>query len=212
MRLAAASSSPVIAVLGGNFTERGEAALWDAYLRARTALFCGADLAVLLPYPWCASGAEDFARGGAFIAAALGSSSLTFGSESGDLGLLEKAAEIRGSADFAERMKETARADRQSGSAVQFDRVMRELGADVSLGPNDKLGLEYVRFGRAAGLDDFRPVRRLAPLPSAGEIRAVLRTDSPFLVRRIRVCAQPRDEEIHRRPDPPRTAPCHHRR
>ena len=176
LKLASATFSPIIAVVGGNFTQRGEAALWDAYVRARSAVLCGADLALLLPYPWCAAGAEDFARGGAAVAAGVGADSLTFGSESGDLIGLEKAAALRASEAFGERYRAAESSGRTRGSAAVYEEVMRTLGGPDTLGPNDKLGLEYIRFGRAAGIGAFHPIRRLDGLPSASEIRDVLRT------------------------------------
>ena len=174
LKLAKTESSPVIAVMSGNFTQRGTPAVYDKYVRAEAAVRCGADLVVELPYPWCASGAEDFARGGVTVAEGLGADSLTFGSESGDFSLLKKAAAIRGSAEFTEKIRTVGRESRTGGSAAIYEAVMRELGVDGELGANDKLGLEYVRFGMQAGLNNFRPVKRMQDVPSASEIRETL--------------------------------------
>lgn len=176
LRLAGTGGDAVLCVMSGHFTERGIPALFDKYVRARAALACGADLVVELPYPWSASGAEDFARGGCVIAGALGADSLTFGSESGDLGLLARAADYRGSAAFADRMREIEGERRGGGSASLYEEALGEAGI-VLEGGNDRLGVEYIRAGRACGIADFRPVRRMTGAPSSSEIREAFRRD-----------------------------------
>ena len=95
LRLAGSGGETVISVMSGHFTQRGSPALFDKYARAEAAVRCGADLVLELPYPWCASGAEDFARGGCAVAAGVGAASLTFGSETADLSMLARGADIR---------------------------------------------------------------------------------------------------------------------
>ncbi len=170
LKLAKTAGELVICVMSGHFTERGIPALFEKYARAEAAVLCGADLVVELPFPWSASGAEDFARGGCAVAANLGAGSMTFGSESGDLRMLTEGAAVRGSEEFALRMREAERKDRRGGSAALFDAVMREEGIALA-GGNDRLGIEYIRFGAGSGIREFRPVRRLASAPSAAEIR-----------------------------------------
>ncbi|MDO4743642.1 MAG: nucleotidyltransferase family protein, partial [bacterium] len=80
----------IIVVLGGNFTQRGDLALFSKFIRAKTALACGADLVAELPTPWTMSCAELFAEGGVFIAQSLGADTLVFGSESGDIDSLKQ--------------------------------------------------------------------------------------------------------------------------
>lgn len=174
LKLAGAGGEAVISVMSGHFTQRGIPALFDKYARAEAAVRCGADLVVELPYPWCASGAEDFARGGCAIAAALGADSMTFGSETGDLSMLARGAEIRASEEFRLRMRETERSVRDGGSGALYESVMRAFGIEPG-GGNDRLGIEYIRFGRASGIGDFRPVKRMTGVPSASELRAAYR-------------------------------------
>ncbi|MCR4905648.1 MAG: nucleotidyltransferase family protein [Clostridiales bacterium] len=172
--VAKAGGDALLCVMSGHFTERAEPALYDKYVRAKAALLCGADLVVELPYPWSASGAEEFARGGCGIAGALGADSLTFGSESGDLSLLMRAADFRSSADFAEKMRRIETERRGGGSASLYEAVLA--GEGIALGGgNDRLGVEYIRAGREAGIREFRPVRRMTWVPSSSEIRRVFR-------------------------------------
>ena len=174
LNLAGAGGETVVCVMSGNFTERGVPALFDKYARAGSALRCGADLVLELPYPWCASGAEDFARGGCAVAVGIGASSLTFGSETADLAMLTRGADVRGSADFAEKIRAAEKTFRDGGSGTLFGQVMEDFGVFPG-GGNDRLGIEYIRFGREAGIRDFRPVRRMEGVPGAGELRKLWR-------------------------------------
>lgn len=54
----------VIAVMSGDFVQRGAPALTDKYVRAREALYEGADLVLMLPVYGSTASAEGFARAG----------------------------------------------------------------------------------------------------------------------------------------------------
>ena len=56
--------APVICVMSGNFTQRGECAVADKFARAESAVLCGADLVLELPVTASLSSAEGFAREG----------------------------------------------------------------------------------------------------------------------------------------------------
>ena len=84
----------VIAAMSGDFVQRGEPAIFDKYTRTRMALQGGADLVVELPALFATSSAEDFASCGVALLEKLGADILCFGSESGNLELLQKAADI----------------------------------------------------------------------------------------------------------------------
>ena len=88
----------VVAVMSGDFVQRGEPALLDKYTRARMALLGGADLVLELPVPFACGSAGDFASGAVALLNRLGTvDALCFGSECGRIeplwslaGLLEK--------------------------------------------------------------------------------------------------------------------------
>ena len=84
----------VIAAMSGDFVQRGEPAIFDKYTRTHMALCGGADLVVELPALFATSSAEDFAACGVALLSALGTDMLCFGSESGNLELLQEAAGI----------------------------------------------------------------------------------------------------------------------
>jgi predicted nucleotidyltransferase len=82
---AAANADIVIAVMSGNFLQRGEPALISKWYRTRMALMNGADIVIELPYGFAVQQAETFANGAVSILTAAGCDTLCFGSESGDI-------------------------------------------------------------------------------------------------------------------------------
>lgn len=74
----------VVAVMSGDFVQRGEPAIADKYMRARMALAGGADLVLEMPVVYAAASAEYFAMAGVGILDGLGCVDvLSFGSEWG---------------------------------------------------------------------------------------------------------------------------------
>lgn len=85
----------VISVMSGSFTQRGDAAIADKYRRAAVACRCGIDLILELPLVYTLSPAEHFAYGAVKMLSRIKEiDCLSFGSECGDVTLLEKAAEL----------------------------------------------------------------------------------------------------------------------
>lgn len=143
----------VVVVLGGNFTQRGAPAAFPKRVRAKMALEAGADLVLELPLPFSMARAETFASGGVEILAALGVvDTLSFGSECGDLSLLQKAAD----AVDSEKTQAAVRAALQSGmtyAAARETAVRACFGdtlSDILHEPNNILGVEYLRACRRA--------------------------------------------------------------
>ena len=62
----------IIAVMSGNFTQRGEAAVMDKWTRSRIATEEGVDLVVELPFLYACNRAEFFAQGAVDILQSLG--------------------------------------------------------------------------------------------------------------------------------------------
>lgn len=79
----------VIIIMNGNFTQRGEAALINKYVRTQMALSGGADAVIELPVLYGTGSAEFFAKGGIQLLNELGCvQSVCFGSETTDIRLL----------------------------------------------------------------------------------------------------------------------------
>ena len=83
----------VIALMSGNFVQRGAPALCNKYLRTKMALENGADVVLELPSLYATSSAEYFAQGGVSLLDKLGVIDyLSFGSECGDIRLITNFA------------------------------------------------------------------------------------------------------------------------
>ncbi len=82
----------VVAVMNGDFVQRGAPAVVDKYTRARMALLEGADLVFELPVRFGISSAQDFAYGGILALELLSFVDFfCFGSESGEVAVLREA-------------------------------------------------------------------------------------------------------------------------
>lgn len=135
----------VIAVMSGNFTQRGEAAITNKFIRAAHAVK-HVDLVVELPLKNSISFADDFALGGVRIAELLKSTHLVFGSESGDITALKQ---------LYTDSRDNVSKDELSALIKQgysHPRALSELleGDDIS-GSNNILGLSYIRAIEALG-------------------------------------------------------------
>lgn len=83
-----------VAVMSGDFVQRGEPAVLDKYTRTSMALNSGVNLVVELPVNYAVSSAESFAAGALKILDYIKADSIAFGSESGDIERLSKLAHI----------------------------------------------------------------------------------------------------------------------
>lgn len=85
-----ANADAVIAVMSGNFLQRGEPAIVNKWARAEMALHMGADLVIELPVAFSSQPAEWFAYGAVSALHQTGVvDSLCFGSESGEIDWLK---------------------------------------------------------------------------------------------------------------------------
>lgn len=151
-----AGAEIAVAVMSGHFLQRGEPALLDKWRRTEMALRCGVDVVIELPFPFACASAPHFARGAVQCLAALGVDSLCFGSESGDLGALQRCALLldeRGT-EVAEKTASLLRQGMHYAAARS--QVCADLtGCDPSSlplhQPNNILGIEYLRALRSIG-------------------------------------------------------------
>ncbi len=150
-RLARADGSDgdaaVVAVMSGDFVQRGEAAVFDKFARAEAAVRCGVSLVLELPVPWSLSSAEGFARGGVGLLQATGVvDSVCFGSESGSLAALRACAETLRRPEVDEALRNELKAG--VSFAAARERAVVSLAGDAAAaplrGPNDLLGVEYL--------------------------------------------------------------------
>lgn len=159
-----AGATHLVAVMSGNFVQRGSVAIMDKRARAKAALCDGVDLVLELPVPWAVSTAELFARGGLSVLAGLGCvQSLAFGCETADKDLLEKAADAVCDIKVHGLIKE----ELEGGityAAARENAVRRLYGdeiADVISKPNNILAVEYLKAMKSIGTTfDLMPIER----------------------------------------------------
>ncbi len=88
-------SDYVIAVMSGDYTQRGVPAITDKYLRTQMALLNGVDLVLELPLYYSVGSAEYFSMGAVSLMDKLGIvDSLCFGSECGNIETLSNIASV----------------------------------------------------------------------------------------------------------------------
>jgi len=141
-----------IVILSGNFTQRGEPAMCDKFLRARMALENGADLVIELPISHSSASAEYFAHGAVSILNHLGVVDyLCFGSEAGNTDILTKIAKIilEEPSTYVKDLKSALAAGHSYPAARTRALTVYapELARDESLfsAPNNILGIEYIK-------------------------------------------------------------------
>ena len=109
----------VVAVMSGNWVQRGECAVLDKWTRTRAALEGGVDLVLELPTPWAVSSAESFARGAVELLAASGVvTCLSFGSECGEADRLRQVADCLDSPRYPDALRRFWRRARPSPCAA----------------------------------------------------------------------------------------------
>lgn len=153
----------VIAVMSGDFTQRGDPAITDKYSRARMALLNGCDVVIELPVRYATSSAEGFAFGAVNVLAATGIvDRICFGCESDPSIItdLEKAAKLID--DESEEFKNTLTDHIKDGYSYPAAReqALSDAGINLSYTPNNILALEYVRACRRTGIKPYSIERK----------------------------------------------------
>lgn len=141
-----------VVVMSGNFMQRGTPALINKYKRTEMALLNGADLVLELPMYYAASSAEYFAMGGISLLDKLGVvNTLSFGSECGDLSILQKVAAIlqQEPETYTTALRQYLRQG-QSYPAARTNALLvhdssLEESIDLLSSPNNILGMEYLK-------------------------------------------------------------------
>lgn len=88
------NADATIAVMSGNFIQRGEPALLDKFTRADIAVKNGIDLVIELPLYYSVATAEKFAEGAVKLLNECGANYISFGAECSDLDRLKMIADI----------------------------------------------------------------------------------------------------------------------
>ena len=141
-----------VAVMSGNFVQRGDTALVDKWTRAEMALKSGIDLVIELPTVYALSSAENFADGAVKILNSLGVVDfISFGSEIGEITPLLDVANIL----YKEPKEFSSLITAQLRSGLSYPKA-REIALSQFFGssqkyssivsnPNNILGVEYLK-------------------------------------------------------------------
>lgn len=180
-------NTTIICAMSGNFVQRGDFALLDKYARAEMAIHGGADLVVELPLAAALSSAEGFARGAIDVLHALGCDTLSFGAETADTALIQRAARA------LDALPLVGGGSSPVPYAAQRQEELRKVDQDAAAlldNPNNTLATEYCRAMQPYGMQPLAVARRgaahdaaapAAGFASASLLRRALRAgDSAF--------------------------------
>lgn len=140
-----AGATHVVAVMSGNFVQRGEPALMHHTVRTKAALECGIDLVLQLPSVYAVSSAQSFARAGVEILDGTGIVDwLVFGSECGNTDKITETAELI----YSDKIKPYISDELDKGItfAAARENALRKISpecADIIQSPNNILSVEY---------------------------------------------------------------------
>ena len=158
-----------VVLMSGSFVQRGEPAIFDKYLRTKTALLAGADLVLEIPAAFSTASAHEFAAYGVALLSSIGVDAVVFGSECGQIEILKQAAYALNheSAEFQERLRKGLKAgltypqarakalgETQAGGTsienvedfhANTDVTNSHIWSSILNSPNNILGIEYLR-------------------------------------------------------------------
>ncbi len=141
-----------VAIISGNFTQRGSTSLIDKWSKAESAILCGVDLVIELPLLYAISSAENFATGAIKILDALKVVDyISFGAETANIEILDQCADVL----YHEPKEYQSLLTHELEKGVSFPKarenaLMMYLNdirkfANVLSSPNNILGIEYLK-------------------------------------------------------------------
>ena len=132
-----------IAVMSGDFVQRGEPSVINKFEKTKIALSQGIDIVIELPTFYSTQSAEIFAKGSVNILDKLSCSHIVFGSESNDLDKLKRIATISMTKEFELSLREFL------AEGLSYPTAFSKALFDEKLSSNDILALEYLKAIKA---------------------------------------------------------------
>lgn len=154
----------LIAVMSGNFVQRGDFAVLNKHLRAQTAVENGVDLVVELPFVQTVQPANIFAESAIQILRQIGITDLVFGTEA-EMDFPQLARRV-----IIEQME--FKQDFTHSYAENLHQQLLQIGVDTANKPNQLLGLNYTTAIEKKGY----PIK----------VHSLLRTQDGFSATKIR--------------------------
>lgn len=183
-----------IALMSGNFLQRGSIALWDKYTRAEMAVADGFDLCLELPFVYATGSARDFADGAVAILSKLHAIDyLAFGVERAEPEMFEQMAEIltKEPENYQLALKQALKngASYPKAKQVAIAAICGDSAAALLETPNNTLALSYLCAIRKLHADikpifikrisnDYHDTDLQAQISSATAIRTALAAGS----------------------------------
>ncbi len=177
----------VVCAISSNFVQRGDSAIFEKRIRARSALLCGADIVVEMPVLWSMSTAQNFALCGVAQLMQMGCDKIIFGSESGDIEALKKCADILTSCEYEEKITKKLKQGKTFAKLRQ--ECAEELGAPQGVleGANNNLAIEYIIAGKKLGFDgEFLTVKRQGAMHDTKDIDSFV--SASLLREKLKAC------------------------
>lgn len=149
------SAEYVIAVISGNFVQRGNTSIINKWKKAKMALLNGVDLVIELPVIYSISSAENFAEGAIKIFNSLGIvDTISFGMEANDIATLNNIANVLNNEPkeyitiLSHELKKgnSFPKARENALLMYLNDIKRY--ANVMAGSNNILGIEYLKAMR----------------------------------------------------------------
>lgn len=156
----------VIAVMSGNFVQRGEPAIFDKWKRAEMAVKSGVDLVLELPVVFAVRSAQFFAQGGVRLLNSLGLvSHICFGCEHDDIEALKKIAAASENPETLDKLRYYL--DNGYTYAAALGKALQtetDYTQEMIASPNNILAIEYLRAIHkfAPGINPVAIKRRFA--------------------------------------------------
>ncbi len=144
------SDTRIIAIMSGNYTQRGDIASIDKSIRAQCAILSGVNLVLEIPFPFSISSAEIFAKSGVHIANAVSVIDyLSFGSESGDIQELLYIAKNMLSSNYENELSKLIKKESSIGYAALTEYAYNNIIAPklnkAFFTSNNILAIEYIK-------------------------------------------------------------------
>ena len=141
----------IVAVMSGNYTQRGDFAIVDKFTRAKIAVMEGASLVLELPFPFSMQSAEFFASSAVkIITDAVNSDVISFGSECGDAEALRRVSLNMASDEYLSVFQALSEKDKSAGHPALCQMAYAMAFGDTKDAkildePNNLLGVEYIK-------------------------------------------------------------------
>ncbi len=139
-----AKGEEIILILGGNFLQRGNLSIISKYNKTKIALEYGINLVIELPFQFATQNADLFAKGAISILKKLKCNKLVFGSESANIELFKKLAEIQlNNKEYNKRIKKYLKDGLNYPTALS--KSLHDFSNFTIINPNDILALSYIK-------------------------------------------------------------------